>query len=331
MEPFVRTAALTGYSDLCRTLRIQAEPLLARVGLDPCLLLEQDHWIPAHTAARLLELSAAASGREDFGLLLTDQRQLSTLGPICLALREEPDLRSVITTLIRHQSMYNEALRGGLTESAGLATLAVDLRIGTARQATELAVATYYRVLSAYLGSRWHPLGVHFSHTAPADSTTHHAVFGTVVEFTSSFNGCTLYAEDLDAPNAAANPQLLAYATHYVESLAAEPKATTRIDRVRALIDASLPTGRCTAEHIARSLNIDRRTLHRQLTASGTTFSSLLETSRSHMAKRLVANPAHSFTDVAALLGFASPSTFSRWFREHFSCSPRDWRARHGT
>ncbi|MGW1987297.1 helix-turn-helix transcriptional regulator [Streptomyces collinus] len=97
------------------------------------------------------------------------------------------------------------------------------------------------------------------------------------------------------------------------------------------MIDASLPTGRCTAEHIARSLNIDRRTLHRQLTASGTTFSSLLGTSRSHMAERLVAKPAHSFTEVAALLGFASSGAFSRWFREHFGCSPRDWRARHGT
>ncbi|MFF4909071.1 AraC family transcriptional regulator ligand-binding domain-containing protein [Streptomyces sp. NPDC001260] len=133
MEPFVRTAALTGFSGLCRAWRIEAEPLLARVGLDPRLLLEQDHWIPAHAAARLLDLSATASSREDFGLLLSDQRRLSTLGPICLALRQEPDLRSVITTLIRHQSMYNEALRGGLTDSAGLATLSVDMRIDAAR------------------------------------------------------------------------------------------------------------------------------------------------------------------------------------------------------
>ncbi|MFF5030406.1 helix-turn-helix domain-containing protein [Streptomyces collinus] len=49
------------------------------------------------------------------------------------------------------------------------------------------------------------------------------------------------------------------------------------------------------------------------------------------MAERLVAKPAHSFTEVAALLGFASSGAFSRWFREHFGCSPRDWRARHGT
>nr|WP_234327938.1 hypothetical protein [Streptomyces sp. NRRL F-2664] len=27
-------------------------------------------------------------------------------------------------------------------------------------------------------------------------------------------------------------------------------------------------------------------------------------------------------------MGFASPSAFSRWFRERFGCSAREWRAR---
>ncbi|WP_328908699.1 AraC family transcriptional regulator [Streptomyces sp. NBC_00234] len=58
----------------------------------------------------LLELSAADSGREDFGPRMSELRQLGSLGPISRALREEPHVRSVLELLLRHEHMYKEAL-----------------------------------------------------------------------------------------------------------------------------------------------------------------------------------------------------------------------------
>ncbi|MCM2416425.1 helix-turn-helix domain-containing protein [Streptomyces sp. RKAG290] len=68
--------------------------------------------------------------------------------------------------------------------------------------------------------------------------------------------------------------------------------------------------------------------MHRHLAASGETFSSVLNTTRIQLAEQLVANPRRSFTEIAGLLGFSAPSAFSRWFRERFGCTPRDWRVR---
>ncbi|MFD0531731.1 helix-turn-helix domain-containing protein [Kitasatospora arboriphila] len=37
-----------------------------------------------------------------------------------------------------------------------------------------------------------------------------------------------------------------------------------------------------------------------------------------------------SLTEIADLLGFSAPSAFSRWFREQFGCTAREWRERRG-
>jgi AraC-like DNA-binding protein len=41
-----------------------------------------------------------------------------------------------------------------------------------------------------------------------------------------------------------------------------------------------------------------------------------------------VANPRRSLTEISGLLGFSAPSAFSRWFRDQFGTSAREWRAR---
>ncbi|MFC5219951.1 AraC family transcriptional regulator [Streptomyces coerulescens] len=330
MKPLVRTAALSGYVELCRTLGIDPQALMKRVGLDTAALTVQDRWISGAAAVQLLELSATASGHDDFGVLMAEFRRFSNLGPVSLVVREEPDVRSALGLLIRHQHMYNEVLHARLSEGDGLATLKVDLQIGEAmeaRQATELAVAVFHRILRGFLGAQWQPLSVWFRHPAPADTATHRRAFGPMVEFGREFDGIVFYSDDLDAPNAMADPLLREYARQYFESIVV-PKDDTVGDQVRELIEVLLPSGRCSVEQVARSLGVDRRTVHRQLASSGVTFSSLLNATRMDLAEQFVANPRRSLTEISDLLGFSSLSAFSRWFSERFGCSPRAWRSR---
>jgi AraC-like DNA-binding protein len=330
MKPLVRAASLSRYVELCQTLRLDPQPLMRQVGLSAAALAVPDRWISGSAVAQLLELSAAASGREDFGLRLAELRRFSTLGPISVVLREEPDVRSALDVLVRQQRMYNEALHPRLSEAESLATLRVDLQFGeqvAARQATELAVRTFHLLLCGFIGAAWKPLSVCFGHGAPADVRPHRRVFGPVVEFDREFNGIVMYTRDLDLPNTMADPLMRTYVRRYFETIAS-PGDVDVVARVCEIIEALLPAGRCSIEEVARGLGVDRRTVHRYLAAQGETFSSLLDSTRAQLAEQLLANPRRSAAEASDLLGFSSPSAFSRWFRGHFGCGPKEWRAR---
>lgn len=300
------------------------------VGLDPDGLAVQDRWIPAAAAAQLLETSATASGREDFGLRLVEFRRLANLGALTLVIREEPDARSVLEMLIRYEHTYNQAIRIRLSETDGLATIRMDLELGEpagTRQVTELAVGALHSIHHQLHGTRWQPLAVYFTHPAPADISTHLRVFGPVVQFQHEFAGIVLRASDLAAPNELSDPLLRPYAHEYLESIA-PPVDVTTATSVRELIEALLPTGHCSIVQVAACLGVERRTLHRRLADSGETFSSLLNSVRAELAEQLVPNPRRSLTEIGIELGFSEHSAFSRWFRGQFGCSPKEWRSR---
>ena len=67
--------------------------------------------------------------------------------------------------------------------------------------------------------------------------------------------------------------------------------------------------------------------MHRKLDAEGTSFSALLDAARRELAGRYIEGSDRALTDVAALLGFAAPSAFSRWYRSRFGLSAARRRA----
>ena len=331
MKPLARYAAISGYADLCGSLGLDPTSLLRRLGLDPASLGMPDRWIPAVAIAKLLERSAAATACPDFGLRLVERRRFANLGPVSLVIRDEPDVRSAVKFLMRYQHMYNEALRIQLSESEDVAAIRVGIELGEpadTRQAIELAVGVLNRLLRDFVGARWQPLAVCFTHLAPEDTSTHLKLFGPMVKFDQSFNGIVFHTADLDAPNTMSGPSMGPYARQFLESLDAGPAAASVI-RVRQLIELLLPTGRCSVDQIARSLGVDRRTVHRRLADAGQTYSSVLNATRVDLAEHLVAGRRYSLTEVSDLLGFSSASNFSRWFRGQFGCSPKQWRAKH--
>lgn len=324
-----RYAALSNFIELSRSLGLDPAGMIREVGLDPAGLGLQDRWIPAAAVAQLLELAAAESGTEDFGLRLAELRRFAHLGPLSLVIREEPDVRSALQLLIRHEHMYNEALHTRIHEHNGIATLAVEIDVHDAgtRQCVELAVGVLHRLMQGFVGPAWQPLTVGLSHPAPRGKTIHHRVLGPSVKFQQDYDGLSVYATALDAPNVMSDPLLRGYAAHFLDSLEASKEATVT-SRVRELVEMLLPTGQCSVEQVARSLGVDRRTIHRKLAGEGETFSAVLDSTRRGLAEHMVLNRRRPLTEVAQLLSFSSHSNFTRWFRTRFGCSPTEWRRR---
>jgi len=100
-------------------------------------------------------------------------------------------------------------------------------------------------------------------------------------------------------------------------------------DKVRQMIWILLPSGLCSVDRVALHLGLNRRTVHRQLEQRGQTFSAILDSVRAELVVRHLVDQDRSLGEISSLLGFAAQSAFSRWFAQHFDCSPTAWRRVH--
>src|SRR5678815_63142 len=131
-------------------------------------------------------------------------------------------------------------------------------------------------------------------------------------------------------PNPNADAGMARYASEMLE--ATEPReAAPACVEVRESIVRLLGIGPCTIALVAQHMGVDRRTIHRRLEDEGQTFSTLLDEVRRELAQRYIEGTRRTLSEVASLLGFSEPSSFSRWYRKQFhSCllytspSPRD-------
>jgi len=331
MQPRIRTNTLTGYAGLARSVGLDPAALMAGVRLEIADLDVPGRWIPAAPAAWLLELSASQAGCPDFGLRMAALRRLGTLGPLSVVLRDEPDLRSAVDLLIRYERVYNEALHLRLREADGQATIEVWLEFGEpapSEQALDLTMAALLGIIRALVRSDWQPQSASFSRPAPPDPGPWRRLFGPGVVFDREFTGLVLPARELEASIVTSDPSLRPYTQRFLHTIVAPraPEAATGLADVAEAVELLLPLGRSSMGQVSRYLGIRPRVLQRYLAARGETFSSIVHATRARLAERYLPNERYSLTDVSQLLGFEAPSAFSRWFRQQFGTTPKEWR-----
>lgn len=323
----IRSASLSGYPDLARSLGLDPAAAMRSVGLSPRCLDDPEILIAAEAVRELLEHSAQATGAEDFALRLAANRRFAHLGPISLVLREEATPLQALHTLCRYLRLLNASLMTRIETTGETVVIREELLVEpaqSARQSVELAIGVMFRILGELVGPQWRPLRVSFAHRPPRDLARHRAFFGCPVDFNQEFNGVVCAAADLQQQRPT-EPGMARFAREYLERALIQHRQGTR-ETVRQLVAALLPGGRCTAQQVAQHLGVDRRTIHRHLVAEGTSFQRVLDEVRADLAQRQLRDSDLPIGEVAGLLGFASPSAFGHWFKGHFGSSVTAWR-----
>lgn len=325
--PLVRSASLTGYMELARHHGLNPEAMLRKVGLSPRSLFDPNIPVSTKAVQQLLEDSATLAQVPDFGLQLAMDRRLANLGPISFLMREAPNARQALEYLFRYMRLINAALVASLEDLSDAVLIRVEILLPgglPTRQSIEMAVGVTYRSIQELLGPAWRPRGVYFEHRPPQGATCHKTLFGRV-EFGANFNGIVCAAAHLTEPLGDNDYRMTPYIRRFLDqALSGSEDSTTHT--IRQVIIAMLPSGRCTSEQVAKHLRVDRRTLHRHLTAEGTNFLSLLHSVRADLAARQILGSNRSLAELADLLGFSSPSAFAFWFRKHFGMTVTRWK-----
>jgi AraC-like DNA-binding protein len=326
MSNLARAAGLTGFADLALSLGLDPYKIAAEAGVPGAALADPDMRVPARGIERMFSLAAERSGVEDFALRISETRRLSNLGPIGLAVREQPTLGKALAQLARYIWLQNDAYSVSLEEVDDIAIFRLGVPPWAGRQTCELSLGVALRVIRDLVGESWRPQEVRFTHAAPARLDVHRRVFGVTPLFEQDFLALVIDRADLDAPIAQADPAMARHLVSYLEQIAAG-RGTSLDDKVREMILILMPTGGCTVERVARRLAMDRRTLHRHLAAEGRTFSELMNAVRRDLAESLLARSDRPFQSVAEQVGFSSLSAFAHWFRRQFGRTASDYRA----
>ena len=326
----VRAAALTGLSALCRSYGIDAARLLRQVGLPAGVEQEPDRRVAVVMVNQVFELAAAACGRDDFGLRLSELRGFSNLGPISLIARDEPTIGAALAVIEAYLPLHNDALAVTREPFGDITVLRSSLLApGPKQQALDIAVAMQHRILRHLIGPTWQAEEICLTRSAPLDPARVRQVLGPRIRYDADFDGIVIPTELLDRPNPLADAALRPYASQALR-LADVGTALSMTDKVRRVLALLLSSGRCTAEYVAGQLGISRRTLTRALAAEGTRFLTLMDEARNELALRQLEARARSLAEIADLLGFSGPAAFSTWFRQHHGLSPREWRNQAG-
>ena len=98
-------------------------------------------------------------------------------------------------------------------------------------------------------------------------------------------------------------------------------------DYLRSLVKAHLADGSLKIDELAEIAGISKRSLQRNLTENCTSFSQIMQEARFETACMHLDNLNMKIKDVAAALGYANSTHFSRYFRRHSGISPRQYRS----
>lgn len=328
MQPKVRAVTLTAFLEVASFLGLDPYEMLRRARIGPEVLADPENSLPAQAVCTLLEESARECGCPTFGLLMAECRTFASLGPLSLLLEHLGSAREVIEALTEYRRHLNDILIIAVDKSDGENLVRVELKAPFATpQAADLAIGVAYVALRGASRFRWQPLEIRLLRAAPDDRTAYERFFNAPVQFASDINGFICSPDTMQARWTWSNETMAGHARRLLALVQLSPETAPVSESASRIITLLLPSAQATIGRVAAQLQMSPRSLQRSLASEDRQFAGLLNEVRRSLVLQHLTHSTASMTSVAALLGFYTPSSFSRWFVGQFGVSPRTWRA----
>lgn len=318
-----RAAHLIPFVELFRDIGVPVERELVGAKL-PSLIEEiPDEVISNGLATRFVSSCARREGIESSGWLWSQRFSVSNLSAgLLAALQSQPTVRNRLERFAFLSSLESSVIQLFIVKSGETAEVVssiprTDPLFGQ-RFAEWTQIAPLIEIIRSVAGPAWCPDAINFS-------SGQKIVEGAVQAFPN-----TRFVRNAPRTSIVMSASVLAMssATRLPADL---PQTAGRapdvdLDLYRRLLRPYLREERPTIDLFAEMSGTSRRTLQRNLSRVGTSFSELVETTRFEMATELLDESSLSLIDVAMMLGFSDASNFSRSFRRYAGVSPGQYR-----
>jgi AraC-like DNA-binding protein len=301
---------------------------LRAAGIGATELRRMDAFI---TALQMETFSGYAMRELDDEALGWFRRRLpwGSYGMLCRASVTSPNLGVALKRWCRHHRALVEDVELRLRTSGDRAEIVIDEVVPIDPRLREFCLLTLLRYVHGYacwaVDSRIAVRGVIFSHATPPHASSYASMFPGPVRFDAPVTSLCLDQQYLALPLRRDESALRNMLTRALV-LTVLPYRRDRllVQRVREDV-----LSHSTAESLADSLLVSKRTLHRQLRDEGTSLQALRNLARRDLAIDLLLRSTQPIKQVAARTSFVSEKSFARAFQQWTGLSPSVYRNQH--
>lgn len=330
--PLIRAASLRGFADLVDGLGGDPDALLARVGIDPRRLADDDGLVPITAHDLVLDTAAEELGCPDLGLRLSAVQDLSVLGPLAVAIGASTTAREALECAARFLFVHSPALRIALEDDplgrrgVVAVTYRKDLRESSySPQGMELGLGVLHRVALALVEDPRVLRSVLVPHAPLSPVRRYLDHFGADVRFGGGLAALCVQRQVLERGFAGGNEVVRALAVDHLARHYRDPRHDL-VAQVRLAVAETLRTSPPTVAGVAALLAVHPRTLQRRLAERGTSYAAVLDEVRAEAAHRYLTTTDLPVGQVALMLGYGEQSTLAHAVRRWHGTSPRGLR-----
>src|ERR1041385_4135890 len=262
------------------------------------------------------------------GLKLGSSMTFGPGGAFDYAVRSPPPLRESLVVASRYASLLTDSFHIAVEDRGDQTLVTLEDESSWPRSASDFAMSALYKIHLAE-SSRRSRVECWFQYSEPSDTTEYARTFpGATLRFGAPFYGFALDRGEAGAPSRSADLVLHAMLLGRVDALLSELRSARPLSAaVRRLIETEIPAGNPTADSVASTLHMSRRTMSRRLELERTTFQAELDAVRRRLALEHMRDPRLSLAEIAFLTGFSHVESFHRAFKRWTGRTPLAYRA----
>jgi AraC-like DNA-binding protein len=245
-----------------------------------------------------------------------------------LLAKYSPDVGTALGSLSRYSQVYARGATVTLAVAGRHATFGYEIyqpRVQGTDQIGDGAIAVSFNVMRTLCGPEWRPVEVRLAHRRRRNVAPYREFFRAPLIFDAGQNALVFPAKWLTRRLPHVDPQLRRLLQEQVVALE-YIHGEDFPERVRSMLRAALLTGHATADALAALFGMHSRTLNRRLNAFGTCFRDIVDECRFEVARQMLEDSTMQMGQIAELLDYTDPSTFTKAFRRWSGTTPTQWR-----
>ncbi len=304
--------------------------VLQQVGIEAQCITDANQRVSVEKMRQLWELAEKVSGDDCIGLEVIKHINPTSFHALYNAHHASSSFRESLTIMEKFSKVISTAVDISVVDDNDEVVVRLDLKEGLdepSKHGRDAFMALLVKSIGdvSYEGVN-HLRAVKLMREAPKDPSRHEAVFNCPIQYNSDCYEIRITKAFVDQYVPTGNAELARINAQVLNDYIRRFDKSDTVAAVYNILLELIPQGEPSREKVAKALGTSSRSLHRKLKELDTSFKTILDNTREHLALQYIKEPKLSMTTITYQLGFSDSNSFSRSFKRWTGVSPSEYR-----